>query len=77
MAAKKTFESAMEELEKIVDELETTDADLDKSISLFEKGMKLSSFCKEKLDAAEQKAKILLSAEGDNPTFADMPDMNE
>lgn len=67
----------MEELEKITSELETTDADLDKSISLFEKGMKLSAFCKQKLDSAEQKAKILLSVDDGEPTFGDMPEMNE
>lgn len=77
MAAKKTFESAMEELEKIAYDLENSEADLDKSIALFEKGMKLSSFCREKLNSAEQKAKILLSADSDKPTFGTMPEMDE
>lgn len=69
MATKKTFESAIEELEKIVDELESSDADLDKSISLFEKGMKLSAFCKQKLDNAENKIKVLTNSLEDEPEF--------
>lgn len=76
MATKKTFESAIDELEKIVTELESSDADLDKAISLFEKGMKLSAFCREKLDGAEQKAKILVGEE-DIPVFGTMPSQEE
>lgn len=71
MATKKTFENAIVELEEVVSEIENADADLDKSIELFEKGIKLSAFCKEKLDCAEQKIKILVGEDGDNPVFDD------
>lgn len=76
MAAKKTFETAMEELESIVSELENSDAELEKSISLFEKGVKLSAFCAEKLNSAKQKVNVLLS-EGDEPKFGKMPHEND
>jgi len=54
------FENALEELEKIVKELEGHELDLDRSIALFEKGMELSSFCHKKLGEAEKKIQILM-----------------
>lgn len=59
MAQKKTFESNMEELEKIIDSLEGGDAPLDECIKLFEKGVKLSDECLKMLDGAQQKIKLL------------------
>jgi exodeoxyribonuclease VII small subunit len=37
---------------------------LDKTLSLFEEGVKLSRFCREKLDEAEKRIDILLKDEG-------------
>lgn len=53
------FEDAMKRLEEIVEELETGNFDLDKSIEIFEEGIKLSKFLKKKLDEAEQKIEII------------------
>ena len=39
---KKTFETNIEELEKIIADLENGDAPLDKCIEMFEKGVSLS-----------------------------------
>lgn len=58
--AKKNFEKSLEELENIVERLDSDDLDLDKALSLFEEGIKLSRFCSQKLDAAEKKIGILL-----------------
>ena len=63
--AEKTFEEMMENLEKISNELENGDLTLDKSMSKFEEGMKLSKKCSEILDNAEKKIKILIQ-DGDN-----------
>ena len=53
------FEDAMKRLREIVDELETGEFDLDKAIQVFEEGLKLTKFCKTKLDEAEQKIEII------------------
>ena len=58
------FESALEELEKITDKLESGDTTLAESLKLYEKGIGLVRVCTEQLDAAEQKV-ILLQKEND------------
>lgn len=59
------FESALEELEKITEKLESGDTTLAESLKLYEKGIGLVRVCTEQLDAAEQKV-ILLQKENDN-----------
>ncbi|MBQ3181720.1 MAG: exodeoxyribonuclease VII small subunit [Clostridia bacterium] len=59
MAAKKTFEESMNELEAIVEALEKGDCPLDEAVKLFEKGVKISNECHKRLNDAEQKIKIL------------------
>ena len=53
------FEKAMSELEKIVEELERGDLDIDKSLEMFEKGIKMSRLCSKKLNEAEAKIEKL------------------
>ena len=55
-----SFEQAPQRLEEIVKSLENGNAPLDESLKLFEEGVGLVASCKEKLDNAEQKVKILL-----------------
>ena len=57
-----TFEAAMARLEEIVRMLESGNAPLDTSLSLFEEGVALVKLCNSKLDTAEQKVKILTGA---------------
>lgn len=57
---KLTFEEAIENLEKIVSELETGKLSLDDSVKKFEDGMKLSKYCNETLNKAEKEITILL-----------------
>lgn len=54
-----SFEAAMARLEEIVRMLESGNAPLDTSLSLFEEGVFLVKLCNSKLDNAEQKVKIL------------------
>lgn len=61
---KLTFEDALANLEKIVRSLEEGNVPLDNSLALFEEGTKLVRFCNEKIDAAEQKVKILTEKNG-------------
>ncbi len=60
-----SFETKMEELEKIVKELENGDLNLDDSLVKFEEGMRLSKECGKILDNAEKKISILLEKDGD------------
>jgi exodeoxyribonuclease VII small subunit len=53
------FEKAMTRLEKIVDELERGDLDIDKSLEIFEEGIKMSRVCSKKLNEAEAKIEKL------------------
>ena len=50
-----TFEEAVNRIDEIVASLEKGDAQLDKSLSLFEEGVKLIQTCGTMLDTAEQK----------------------
>lgn len=58
-----TFEAALARLESIVRMLEGGNAALDESLSVFEEGIALVKMCNEKLEAAEQKIKILTKAD--------------
>ncbi len=54
-----TFEESLKRLEEIVHALENGDTPLEKSISLFEEGVKLSGYCNKLLESAEQKVTVL------------------
>lgn len=75
--AKKNFEKALQELEDIVERLDTDDLDLDKALSLFEEGIKLSRFCTQKLDAAEKKIEILLKDDDSNLSLENFEEESE
>jgi len=55
-----SFEASLEELERIVRELEKGDLPLEQSLALFESGMQLSSQCKRQLEDAETRVEILM-----------------
>ena len=54
-----SFETALTRLEEIVKELENGSAELDKSLDMFEEGIKLVKLCTYKLDDAERRISIL------------------
>ena len=56
----KNFETSLEELERIVRELEQGELTLEKSLELFEQGVKLSRECQERLTQAERRIEILM-----------------
>jgi len=68
MAKKKlenlSFEESLSELDSIVQNLEQGELSLEESMSLFERGLNLSQVSQTKLQAAEQKVKILLEKNG-------------
>ena len=55
-----TFEESLNELERIVKQLENGDLPLEESLKLFEQGIKLSRLCKERLTAAERRIEVLV-----------------
>ena len=59
----KDFEELMKDLEEITTQLESENLTLDKSVELFEKGMKISKECNEKLENAEKRITMLINAE--------------
>ncbi len=55
-----SFEASLEELERVVKELEGGDLSLEKSLELFERGMILSADCRKQLEDAEMRVEILM-----------------
>ena len=77
MNENKTFEESVKELENIVAELEKGDVTLDESLSLFERGIKLSKGCQKMLDAAEKKVSILMTTDSGEVVKEEFGDMDE
>ena len=71
MTTEITFESSLKELERIVEELEAGDLPLERSLELFEQGVKLSRECQKRLDEAERKVEILLK--GSDGSYSPAP----
>jgi exodeoxyribonuclease VII small subunit len=61
-----TFEEAFAALGKIVQVLETSDATLADSLSLFEQGQKLSQHCSQLLKEADLKLQTIQEASGNS-----------
>ena len=57
---KKKFEKAVEELEQVVERLESGELSLEESLAAFEDGVKLVKFCNEKLNEVEKKIELLV-----------------
>ncbi|NPV42452.1 MAG: exodeoxyribonuclease VII small subunit [Firmicutes bacterium] len=59
-----TFETALKNLEQVVDLLEKGDLPLEEALKEFEKGVKLARFCTRKLNEVEGKVNLLIEKEG-------------
>jgi exodeoxyribonuclease VII small subunit len=55
----KDFESALAELDTIVKTLEEGDLPLEKSLELYERGVRLARFCHSTLEGAERRIELL------------------
>jgi exodeoxyribonuclease VII small subunit len=67
----KSFESSLEALEQIVRQLEEGDLPLEKSLELFEQGIRLSRECQERLGQAERRIEVLLRDNQGRPTVSE------
>ncbi|MEA3321071.1 MAG: exodeoxyribonuclease VII small subunit [Bacillota bacterium] len=64
-----TFEEAMKDLENIVEKLEEGDVPLEKAISFYKEGMKLSKLCHDKLSHVEEEMEQILKENGELESF--------
>jgi len=73
MSARKTFnlEKALDDLEVLVEELESGDLPLEKAMKKFEEGIKLTRGCQTALKDAEQKVEVLLKSAGGEESLSD------
>jgi len=58
------FETALAELEALVEKMEQGNMSLDDSLQQFERGVQLTRSCQQALQAAEQKVQLLLEKNG-------------
>ncbi|MEE8058505.1 MAG: exodeoxyribonuclease VII small subunit [Pseudomonadales bacterium] len=58
------FEKALDQLEELVDDMETGDLTLEQSLKAFEQGIKLTRDCQSALAQAEQKVQMLIDDNG-------------
>jgi exodeoxyribonuclease VII small subunit len=79
MAKKKPmFEDSLEELEGIIDELESGELPLDKMIERYERGVETLELCRKVLDEAEKKIEVLVKrSDGKVETEPFDPDADE
>jgi exodeoxyribonuclease VII small subunit len=68
------FETAMRDLEELVERLEHGDLPLEESLAAFERGVMLTRACQSALKEAEQKVEILLKKAGEPSVEDFMPD---
>ncbi|MGP4845679.1 exodeoxyribonuclease VII small subunit [Marinobacter sp. 1Y8] len=62
------FEKSLNELETLVRELEQGDLPLEKSLTAFERGVKLTRECQQALKQAEQRVEQLVKSDDDTLT---------
>jgi len=60
----RNFEDSMKRLDEIVGQLEEDKLPLDRMIALYEEGVTLARACGEKLEAAEQKVRLIAKKAG-------------
>jgi exodeoxyribonuclease VII small subunit len=60
------FEQALEELEALVDQLETGELSLDQSLDRFKRGVELTRHCQSVLDLAQQTVQQLVDPDNES-----------
>lgn len=65
------YEEIVERLEQILDQLEKGDLTLERSLELFEEGVKLTKICSKILDEADAKIQILIKDLNGDFTYKD------
>lgn len=73
----RSFEASLEALERIVQQLESGDLPLEKSLELFEQGIRLSRECQERLSQAERRIEVLLRDNQGRPVVGAFTEANQ
>jgi len=73
----KSFEDAMARLDAIVAKLEEDKLPLDEMLSRYEEGIALARYCGEKLEAAEQKVRLIARKADGSVTLEDFDNGEE
>jgi exodeoxyribonuclease VII small subunit len=66
-AAPKDFETALQELETLVADMESGRLNLETALAAYKRGSELAAYCQKTLDAADQQVKLL-----DNDVLKDL-----
>ena len=61
-----SFEEALKDLEKIVEDLNNGDMELEKAITAYEKGIQLKNICEERLKNAQERIELIQKKKQDN-----------
>ena len=61
-----SFEEALKDLEKIVEELNNGDMELEKAITAYEKGIQLKNICEERLKNAQERIELIQNKKQEN-----------
>ena len=72
-----SFETSLDELEKVVKQLEAGDLPLERALELFERGISLSETCRKQLEEAETRVEMLVRKEGKLTPEPFRPDKSE
>ena len=72
-----SFEEAMQKLDAIVARLEDDKLPLDEMLARYEEGVALARFCGEKLEAAEQKVRLIAKQADGSIALEDFNDREE
>jgi exodeoxyribonuclease VII small subunit len=72
-----TLEAAMERLEAIVREMEGGDLPLETLIAKYEEGTRLSKLCRDKLEGAEQRIRMITRDAAGNPVLEEFESTGE
>ena len=61
-----SFEEALKSLEKIVEDLNNGDMELEKAITAYEKGIELKNICEERLKNAQERIELIQNKKQEN-----------
>lgn len=64
------LEKSMQNLEVLVEKMESGEMSLEESLKAFEQGVSLARDCQQALESAEQKVRILMDPDGDADDFS-------
>ena len=61
-----SFEEALKDLEKIVEDLNNGDLELEKAITAYERGIQLKNICEERLKNAQERIELIQNKKQEN-----------